>query len=198
MRFVPHYFLQLLPPVVVIGSRGLVLAWRRSRTITVILVTLALLVPFIRFAPRYFSLGYEDLTGAPVQWRDAALDLDSQQAAAEIKRHVRPGDTLFVWGYRPDIYVYTRLVNHGRFWDSQPLTGVPADRHLQETKPVYGGPAVRNRQELARTSPTWLVDGLGPLNPQLAPEAFPELRPWLAQYRTVAQTRFSVIRQRVE
>jgi hypothetical protein len=198
MRFVPHYFLQLLPPVVVIGSRGLVLAWRRNQTITAVLASVALLIPFIRFAPRYFLLADENLRGELVKWRDAALDLDAQQAAAEIKRRARPGDTLFVWGYRPDIYVYTRLVSDGRFWDSQPLTGVPADRHLQETKPVYGGAAVRNRQELARTDPTWLVDGLGPLNPRLAPEVFPELRPWLVKYRTVTRTKFFVIRRRIE
>jgi hypothetical protein len=198
MRFVPHYFLQLLPPVVVIGSRGLVLAWRRNRTITAALASVALLVPFVRFAPRYFSLAYECVRGEPVQWRDSALDLDAQQVAAEIKRRARPGDTLFVWGYRPDIYVYTRLVTDGRFWDSQPLTGVPADRHLKETKPVYKGAAVSNRQELTRTKPTWVVDGLGPLNPRLAPEVFPELRPWLMNYRTVAQTKFCIIRRRVE
>ncbi len=198
MRFVPHYYLQLLPPVVVIGSRGLVLAWRRNRTVTAILAGVALLVPFVRFAPRYFSLGYEDLTGEPIRWQDAALDLDAEQAAAEINSRVRPGDTLFVWGYRPDIYVYTRLVSDGRFWDSQPLTGVPADRHLQETKPIYGGTAARNRQELGATHPTWVVDGLGLLNPNLAPGVFPELRPWLAQYRVVGRTNLCLIYRRVE
>ena len=46
------------------------------------------------------------------------------------------GDTLFVWGYRPEIYVYTGLPAATRFLDSQPLTGVPADRHLTQSEPV--------------------------------------------------------------
>src|SRR6185312_14536820 len=51
-RFAPHYFLQLLPPMVIAGSRGVVLAWRRYRAVTAVLLTATLLVPFVRFGPR--------------------------------------------------------------------------------------------------------------------------------------------------
>ncbi len=109
---------------------------------------------------------------------------------------VAPGDTLFVWGYRPDIYVYTRMVSDGRFWDSQPLTGVAADRHLYATSAIYGGPAAANRMELTRSRPTWVVDGLGLLNPRLAPDRYPEVRDWLSHYKLVGRTKLSLIYHR--
>jgi hypothetical protein len=37
------------------------------------------------------------------------------------------------------------------------------------------------------------VDGLGLLNPNLAPAVYPELRPWLAHYELVARTKLSLI-----
>jgi hypothetical protein len=64
------------------------------------------------------------------------MDRDSRAAAAAVLRLARPGDTLFIWGYRPEIYTYTRLPAATRYLDSQPLTGVPADRHLTQSDPV--------------------------------------------------------------
>lgn len=197
-RFAPHYFLQMLPPLVIAGSRGVVLAWRRYRVVTAVFIGVALLVPFVRFGPRYLLLAYENMRGRAPQWTDVAMDLDSQEAARKIRAAAHPGDTLFVWGYRPDIYVYTRLTSDGKFWDSQPLTGVPADRHLQVKDAIYGGPAASNRLQLIRTRPTWLVDGLGLLNPNLRPDIYPELRTWLSHYRLVAKTKLCIIYRRVD
>ncbi len=197
-RFAPHYFLQLLPPLVLASSKGIVLAWDRYRYRAAALLALALLVPFIRFGPRYVSLAYDAIVGRPPAWIDAAMDNDSRNAARLIQTAAKPGDTLFVWGYRPDLYVYTRLVSDGRFWDSQPLTGVPADRHLKAGDPIYSGPAARNRAIFVRSSPTWFVDGLGPLNPRLAPALFPDMRAWLAHYRPIAQTKLCVIYRRID
>jgi hypothetical protein len=194
-RFAPHYFLQVLPPLVVIASRGIVLVAHRKAPSAAAFAIL-LLIPFIRFAPRYARLAYDDILQREPQWIDVAMDIDSQHAAKEVRALARPGDTLFVWGYRPDLYVYTRMTSDSRFWDSQPLTGVPADRHLQVTDAIYGGPAAANREELARSHPTFVVDGLGLLNPKLAPSAYPELRPWLAHYRLVARTNLSLIYRR--
>jgi hypothetical protein len=101
-----------------------------------------------------------------------------------------------VWGYRPDIYVYTRLVSDSRFWDSQPLTGVAADRHLTDVTSIYGEAATADRKEFAHSHPTFLVDGLGLMNPRLAPDKYPALQRWLAGYKLIARTRLSLIYQR--
>lgn len=192
-RFAPHYFLQLLPAMVLAASRGIAFASRQYKKPAVIVLALCLLVPFIRFGPRYFSLAFDDLIGRRPNWIDVNLDLDSQDVAHLLNAMSRPSDTLFVWGYRPDIYVYTRLIPPGLFWDSQPLTGVPADRHLTATDAIYSGPAAANRLKVIQTHPTWIVDGLGLLNPKLRPEAYPELKQWMSEYRVVARTKLSLI-----
>jgi hypothetical protein len=49
---------------------------------------------------------------------------------------------------------------------------------------------------LTQTQPTWIVDGLGPLNPALAITNYPDLRDWLAGYREAGRTRYTVIYKR--
>ena len=197
-RFAPHYFLQLLPPAAIAASRGIIAAYRARGKSAALILALLLIVPFVRFGPRYVSLAYDDVTHTEPRWSDIAMDLDSQEAARRIRSSARPGDTLFVWGYRPDLYVYTRMVPNGLFSDSQPLTGVPADRHLSAISAIYGGPAAANRDKLKHSRPTWLVDGLGLLNPKLKPSVYPELRPWLANYKLVDRTNLSLIYRRIE
>jgi hypothetical protein len=183
-HFAPRYFLQLLPPLVIVAARGIA-PNRRAWPIFAAL----LLIPLVRFGPRYVTLAL----GRDPNWSDVALDRDSQHAAAIIQKMAKPGDTLFVWGYRPDIYVYTRRISDSLFWDSQPLTGVPADRHLTESQAILGGSAARHRVQFVQSSPAFFVDGLGPLNPALDPHVFPEVRQWLRQYNVVARTNLCVI-----
>ncbi len=197
-RFAPHYFLQLLPAMAIGAARGVILAFRRNRMLAALFLSVTLLVPFARFGPRYAEVAYDAARGLAPRWNDVLMDLDAQDAARVIRSAANPADSLFVWGYRPDIYVYTRLISDGKFWDSQPLTGVPADRHLHAKEPIYGGPAAVNRRQIVKTKPTWLVDGLGLLNPSLRPEVYPELRPWLKHYKMVARIRLSAIYHRIE
>jgi 4-amino-4-deoxy-L-arabinose transferase-like glycosyltransferase len=183
-RFFPRYFFLILPPLVLISARAI--ARRKG---VALIAAIALLIPLIRFAPRYFTLAFQP--AAP--WADIALDQDSQAAAALVNARKQPGDTLFVWGYRPGLFVYTRLPVASRYWDSQPLTGVPADRHLRDAVSLIPDWAARNRVELAATHPAFIVDSLSLANPRLAIDTYPELRAWLAGYTIVARTPLSLI-----
>jgi hypothetical protein len=194
-RFAPHYFLQLLPPVVIAASHGIVLAMERWQRATLIVTAVLLLIPFVRFGPRYVTLGWDLMIGQTPHWADITMDQDSREAAREISHFARPGDTLLVWGYRPNLYVYTRMSPDGLFWDSQPLTGVPADRHLHSSDPIYHG-AASNRKELAQSRPTFIIDGLTPFNPGLDPHKYPELQPWLSHYKPIGRTSLSLIYRR--
>ncbi|MEN6607495.1 MAG: hypothetical protein ABFD60_09630, partial [Bryobacteraceae bacterium] len=115
------------------------------------------------------------------------------EASAMLSGMARPGDTLFVWGFRPDLFAYTRLPAGTRFLESQPLTGVFADRHLGQSAPLEPEWTRRNRLELTRSHPAFIADGLSLFNPALAMDKYAELRPWLAGYEKVARSRYTVI-----
>ena len=189
LRFFPRYYFQLLPVVVLLAARGF--AEMRGRLgVMRRLVALLLLVPLVRFAPTYY------MAARDAGWRDTAMDRDSRAAARLVSTLAKPGDTLFVWGFRPEIYVYSHLPAATRFLDSQPLTGVPADRHLTQSTPVETRESLARRAELASSRPTFVVDGLGEYNRRLAVTEFGDLRAWMAQYREVGRSAGSVIYRR--
>lgn len=183
-RFFPRYYFQLLPVMALLAARGYTLLgrWRA-------LMLVLLLIPLVRFGPRYAMLANDLAHGRQSHWSDLALNQDSHAVADRIGH----SGTLLVWGYRPDVFAYTRMPAGTRFLDSQPLTGVLADRHLTSSRPVAPELAARNRRDLVATDPTWIVDGLGPLNPALAITNYPDLSDWLAGYRMVGRTPFSII-----
>jgi hypothetical protein len=186
-RFFPRYYFQLLPVMALMAARGYTLLgrWRA-------IVWLLLLIPLIRFGPRYVTLANDLAHHREAQWSDLAMNQDSHAAADRIGHD----GALFVWGYRPDIFAYTRMRAGTPFLDSQPLTGVLADRHLTDSEVIAPQLAAENRRELLGTAPDWIVDGLGPFNPKLAITNYPDLRDWLASYKEVARTRYSIIYQR--
>lgn len=187
LRFFPRYYFQLLPVVVLMAARGFTLMRPRVRDF----VALLLLIPATRFGPTYLHA----LTDGA--WRDVAMDQDSRTVAAFVRERARPGDTLFIWGYRPEIYLYAGLPAGTVWLDSQPLTGVPADRHLTQSEPVEREAAARRRSELARTKPDWVLDGIGLYNPRLAVTRYPDLREWINGYRVVGTVGMTVVWERV-
>jgi len=186
MRFFPRYYFLLLPVVLTMAARGMTLLKVRWHDCAVLL----LLIPFLRFGPHYLTAIRD------AGWRDTAMDRDSREAAALVRSMAKPGDTLFVWGYRPEAYVHTGLRAGTMYLDSQPLSGVPADRHLRQAEPVETAAPARRRTELVASHPTFVLDGIGEYNPALAIERYPELREWLRGYREVGRTPGTVVWRR--
>jgi hypothetical protein len=183
MRFFPRYYFMLLPVVVLMAARGFTLLPGRRREV----VALLLLIPLTRFAPSYYAAATDST------WRDIGMDNASRMAAAFVRERAKTGDTLFVWGYRPEIFSYSGLPAATIYLDSQPLTGVPADRHLTQSEPVEREQAARRRVELTRSRPTFVLDGLGLYNERLAIGAYPELREWLAGYEEIGRVGGTVV-----
>jgi hypothetical protein len=186
-RFFPRYYFQILPPLAVAAGVG----WQAParRPVWVTLLVLALAVPAVRFGRVNLWLAL----GRSFAWRDTAIDADSRRVALDVARWTKPTDPIFVWGFRAEIYYYARRTGASRFLESQPLTGVLADRHLERSDPFRPEAAARHRRELAAElgehPPAVIVDGLGPYNPVLSIENYPELRPLLDRYQAAEATR---------
>lgn len=200
LRFFPRYYFLLLPPMTIAAARGWGLlsglrfgyVWRGRGRITrpivgATLLSVLLLIPFLRFAPRYVMLAQHR------PWSDLAIDDDSRAAGEKLRSLARPGDTLFVWGFRPDIFIYSGLPAGTRFLESQTISGVLADRHLFSTQSLAPDFVAPNRRELIASHPTWIVDSLGAYNSALALDRQSYLADWLARYTPVARTSFSIL-----
>lgn len=171
-RFFPRYYFHLLPPLCLLAAQGLPPLGRWQWAAVAMLV-----IPLIRYAPGYLRV---ERSG------DLAMFRDATHAARVIDENKQPGDTIFVWGYRPEIDALTRLAGGTPFLESQPLTGVFADRHLTVSQPSADG--IANRARLAQSKPTFVVDGLGRYNKALAITQYPDLKNWFAQYEIMAIT----------
>jgi len=186
LRFFPRYYFALLPIFGVVGARGLMLMSVRWR----ILVFGLILVPILRFGPRYVMVAASGAAG----WSDAALMRDSWQAAAVVRAWAHPTDKILVWGYRPDIVVWSGLPLATPYIDSQPLSGILADRHLTVSTPTFPALAADNlRALLLSPAPEILVDGLGRLNPTLSLENRQDLRSLLVRYERIGETSASIV-----
>lgn len=190
LRFFPRYYFQVLPVFALAAARGYSLLPRKW---AIALLSLTLLVPFVRFGPRYALLARDLIAGRAHSWSDVVMYQDSQEAAQRLRWLAGPGDRLFVWGYRPDLYVYSGLPAATRFLESQPLSGVFADRHLFQSGAVSDPILGANRRELVRSRPELVVDGIGPYNPSLAISNYPDLREWLGYYEVISRTKSVVI-----
>ncbi len=178
----------------IVAARGFTLI--RSRACAALAMLLLLVVPFIRFGPRYVMLADDLIHGRQSGWADLALDNDSRDASRIVLANARPDATLYVWGYRPEIYIYTRLRPATRFLDCQAMTGVPADRHLTQSDAVVTSGTREAREALAQSHPDILVDGLSLYNPALSMANYAELRPWLARYIEIARSKGTIVYRR--
>jgi hypothetical protein len=164
-RFFPRYFFQLLPALALPAARGFSIAPPRWRAALVALLA----IPLVRFLPASVQLAAETLQGRPHASRDLALFEDSRRAARIVTSVPERDRTALVWGYRPELYTLANLLPGTRFLDSQPLSGVLADRHLIESRQTFPELSSENRAALLVTRPPeWILDGLGPINGQLA------------------------------
>ncbi len=106
LRFFPRYYFHALPALVLAASAALASMPRRRALACAAL----LVVPLVRFGPRYAELGLETWRGQRHEWRDLAMFESSRTAAGLMK-----GGRLLVWGYRPELYTLSGCPRGLRF-----------------------------------------------------------------------------------
>ena len=92
LRFFPHYYLQLLPPLTLLAVRGLVSRPLSSRPLVLIAVAVLSIGPALYFLAPAFSQGNSN---------DTRIALD---VARYVRSHTAPSDRIMVWGQAPEVY----------------------------------------------------------------------------------------------
>lgn len=187
-----HYFIQFLPPLCLGASLGLArlltcvgqpgTVWSRR-------LAAAALVAIVT----------RDLALAVQPARQRLLPADpSVRASAYIREHTKPADRIFVWGYHPDIYLYTNRRPASRFLYASFITGlIPWTNTAPERDTGYAivpGAMDQLLQDLASQPPVFIVDcSAGPNRywQKYPLEKFPALRDYIRHhYRVVEAGQF--------
>jgi hypothetical protein len=84
------------------------------------------------------------------------------ETIAYLTAHKQPHDQLFVWGFQPEVYYFTRLKPASRFIFANPVAGYyPAATSVFEVPkpgPIFPGSLEALLSDLNQHKPRWIVD----------------------------------------
>lgn len=131
-----YHWLPLLPPLAMVGAIGIDrftrsglywVKWSRPlRRIAQTVVALVLIGMLASLWPRYLEDGYCEIGCEASSTRFIAGEFDARESwamAAFLRARVVTGDSLFIWGFRPEIYYLSGLNPAVRFIFQYPLVG---------------------------------------------------------------------------
>lgn len=179
-RFFGHYFLQLLPPLTLLGVGGIARGALRWRT-----------------AAAYAALSAVVFTCLALTWPRARLN-HIQSVAATVRSETRPDEHVLVWGMNPAFYFFADRPPASRFLTAGFLTNFSGGRPDRQVAESYAMPGAWDQftEDLRRTRPTLVLDDSGPAS--YRPSRIPTFDEFLKHhYREVARTGDTVIYRRV-
>lgn len=158
-----HYAIQCLPPFSLLAATGLVAfaesalaCWRGARRLdqrVSALVSLGLVAATLATALIHPLAALRP----PLPPPDPAV-----HAAEFVRRHSAPDETIFVWGYNPDIHLYAQRRPASRFVYCSFLTGLIPWTNLDDNKDtayaIVPGAMDTLLRELAERRPAFIVD----------------------------------------
>src|SRR5262245_40948286 len=187
-RFYPHYYVQLIPPLVLLAAPYYARLW--SRTIQ---------PPYWLLRPRvtYAWLALTVITFSIIHWVGLASRRLPSEAGRYLFTHSNPEDRIFVWGQKMNIYLEAQRRPASRYVTTFPLTGhvfggrVPG---LDTRSRILPGAWTTLEQDFARHPPTYIVDVYSEPGALYPVQNFPILAKLLAErYQRVARTAEGVI-----
>ena len=188
-RFYPHYYVQLIPPLVLLAAPYYARLWSRRMQPPNWLLRPKVTYAWLALTVIAFSIKH---------WTGLAPGCVPSETGRYLFTHSAPDDRIFVWGQASKIYLDAHRRPASRYIETYPLTGY-----------VFGGPIpgfdTRSRilpgawtnleQDFARHPPTYIVDvHPDPKSAYYPVKNFPILAKLLAdRYQPVAHTAEGVI-----
>ncbi len=153
-RFSHHYYLQIFPAVALLAGEMMAQREKSGKNIWPLSKTwvlICLLVPFFGFTAEAYYRWARDAEGFP---RPAIRHM-----GLWLRDHKQAHQSLFIWGYYPEIYFYSGLKNASRFVEIHFLTGQIRDS-IQ-----HGGLTSSEKilwqwlwEDLNKKQPDWILD----------------------------------------
>lgn len=147
-RFFPHYYLQLLPPLVLLATRSLSsFGVERRRWVLPAVATLAAATTIWFFVPAVTNGDN----------RDTRIALD---VASYVRAHTAPGERVLVWGQAPEVYWSSDRPPATRFATTGFVTGASGGRPPGRVGARYAAPGATELfyRDLRHTPPALIAD----------------------------------------
>jgi hypothetical protein len=195
-RFFPHYYLQLLPPLVLLSAPVLAAIWTHTR-----LDYGVLLQPRTLRVLLFGTAGAFLMANAWALWQCRAIDALSQY----VREHSTPEDKVFFWGEKDYFYAEAQRRPASRYIHTAALTGYIFGSPLNND-PTYNtsyrilpGAWETLQTEFHRGPPLYVIDmNPGTMAKKYAPTRYPFLQQFLAQgYTAVFATSHGVVYRRL-
>src|SRR6266704_5317080 len=188
-RFYPHYYVQLIPPLVLLAAPYYARLWSRTMQPPCWLLRPRVSCAWLALTVIAFSIKH---------WTGLAQQRGPSEVGRYLSTHSAPDDRIFVWGQTPEIYLDAHRRPASRYITTFPLTGYifcgPIPGFDTRTRILPGAWATLER-DFAKHPPTYIIDVQSdPETAEYPVKNFPILAKLLAErYQPVAHTAEGVI-----
>lgn len=111
-RFYPHYFVQIVPGFSMLSTFGIIYLYKNIKKLRLLLI---LVTVFMITQPIHIDFKKNPLD----TFAETKVDDEAFKTGMYIKKNSLPKDYIYVWGYVPEIYVYSERfapTRHYKFW----------------------------------------------------------------------------------
>jgi 4-amino-4-deoxy-L-arabinose transferase-like glycosyltransferase len=190
-RFYVHYYIQLIPPLVMLAAPFYAQLWLGKIQPPYWLLRPPIICAWLAVTVIAFSY---------VHCLELAALRKPSEAGQYLSEHSAPNDRIFVWGQAAKIYLEARRRPASRYIEAASLTGhvfggvLPG---VDTRKWIVPGAWAKLEEDFAKHPPAYIVDIQTDLLQPNPTQKFPILAKLLAeQYRPVAKTAEGVVYQR--
>jgi 4-amino-4-deoxy-L-arabinose transferase-like glycosyltransferase len=187
-RFYPHYYVQLIPPLVLLAAPYYARLWSR-----------AMRPPhwLLRPTVTYAWLALTVIALSIEHWMGLAPQRAPSQTGRYLFTHSAPGDRIFVWGQSAKTYLDAHRRPASRYITTFPLTGKIFGGSLPDVDTrnrIVPGSWENLQQEFAKHPPAYIIDLYSESGALYPVQQFPILAKLLAEhFQPVARTEEGVI-----
>jgi 4-amino-4-deoxy-L-arabinose transferase-like glycosyltransferase len=177
-RFFGHYFIQVLPALALLASRGIMLlserlrdtARRRKAQVVTVALVLLFLFGFVRIHHRTAILAYETVTGARTRWSEewgmTVREREAEEVSHVLRNWISEGEPLYIWDYGLDVYWRTGARPASRYLTPYYITGrFPeiSTEYAPPDEPFWPEARTNLVEDLKSAKPRFILDVSGTL-----------------------------------